>query len=249
MAEPAFALPETRLPERLERQLGGATGSGVRVAVIDSGRDPAWSDPRIRPGIGLVDGLELHRSEDDRDRVGHGTACIDIILGLAPEVEILPLRVFESRLETSPEVIVAALDHAVEEGAGVINLSLGCLLDRAVRPLYLACERARQAGAVVVSAVHPGEGWSYPAIFDNTLGVAAGRFAGIYDFEYFPDDGVECRAQGERRVRWLGEPRRVYGSSFAAPHISALVALLKERTPDNDLEQIRASLARLALRR
>ncbi len=251
MAEPAgVALPACERPPWVDRDLAGATGRGVRVAVVDSGCDAAWGDPRIRKGIGLTDphdGLEVARSQDDRDRIGHGTACTDIILGIAPDVEILPVRVFGSRLETSPEVIVAALEWAIEERVTIVNLSLGSLLDRALRPFYRVCERARKAGILVVSAVHLGEGWSYPAVFENTLGVTAGRFANIFDFEYFPGEGAEFRAQMERQVRWLEQRRRVRGSSFAAPHISALAALFLERFPGSDLDKIRELLARHAL--
>lgn len=252
MAEgPQIPLPDQRRPAWIERTLAGATGRGVRVAMVDSGLDPAWQDPRIQPGMGLTtshDSFDLTYSADVRDRIGHGTACTDIVLGMAPGTEILPLRVFGTQLETSPEVVVAALEHAIEARVSVVNLSLGSLLDRALRPLYRACEQARQAGVVVVSAIHLGEGWSYPAVFENTLGVAAGRFTSIFDFEYLPEEGAECRAQGERQVRWLGGPRRLFGSSFAAPHITALVALFLERFPGSDLTQIRALLARHALR-
>jgi len=244
-------LPDLRRPAWVERNLAGATGHGIRIAVIDSGRDATWNDPRILPGIGFSDsenGFAFLRSQDDRDRIGHGTACTDIILGMAPRVEILPLRVFGSRLETSPEVIVAALDQAIEERVSIVNLSLGSLLDRALRPLYRACERARSEGLLVVSAIHLGEGWSYPAVFENTVGVAAGRFASIFDYEYSSGEGAECRAQGERRVRWQGKRRRLFGSSFAAPHISALIALFLECFPGSDLEQARELLALHALR-
>ena len=66
-------------------------------------------------------------------------------------------------------------------------------------------------------------------------------------FEFSPGDGAECRAQGERQLRWLGQRRRLFGSSFAAPHISAMVALLLERFPGSDLARIRQLLARYAL--
>ena len=173
-------LPSRSPPAWVRRDLGGATGRGVRVAVIDSGRDPEWSDPRIQPGIGLVDPssqLELARSDDDHDRIGHGTACCDILLSMAPGITIVPIRVFGDRLETSPELIVAALDWAAEQRAKIVNLSLGTHLKSALEPLYLACERARERGVLVVSAVSMSQGWSYPAIFDNVLSVQAGSFA------------------------------------------------------------------------
>ena len=130
--------PPIQRPAWVTSMIGDASGRGVRVAVIDSGRAPDRQDSRILPGIGLVDGgygLDLCPSQDDHDRIGHGSACIDIILALAPAVEILPIRVFGARLESSPEVIVEAIDRALEAGAQVLNLSLGHLLDHAARSL------------------------------------------------------------------------------------------------------------------
>ena len=247
---PQTAPPGCERPPAIARALAGATGRGLRIAVIDSGCDPTWNDPRIRPGIGLThpnDGFGVTLSGNDRDAIGHGTACCDIILGMAPEVEVLPIRVFGRRLETSPSVIVAAFEWAQEQGVTILNLSLGSLVERSAGPLYRACEQARRSGLIVVSAVDLRKGWSYPAIFDNTLGVTAGYFGNIFDFQYFPNAGVECRAQGVRRVRWLQGHRQVFGSSFAAPHISAWVALLLERFPGSTLEQVRDFLALHAL--
>ena len=244
-------LPSTEPPEWVQRYLPGATGRGVRVAVVDSGCDPSWNHPRIGAGIGLSDtglGFDLVPSDDVDDRIGHGTACCDILLGMAPGVEVVPVRVFGSRLETSPKVILAALEWAIEQQVDVVNLSLGSLLESSLRPFYRVCERARSEGLVVVSAGSLETGWSYPAIFENTLGVSAGRFDNIYDFNYLTGQGLECRAQADRQVRWLGGERRVFGSSFAAPHISALVALILERHPGLDLDEVRSLLSRFALR-
>lgn len=240
MAEP---LPSLERPPWLDAALGDATGLGVRVAVIDSGCDAAWHDPRILPGVSLVEA-----SAGTADRIGHGTACCDIILGMAPGVEIVPLRIFGERLETSPGTLVAALELALESGTQIVNLSLGTQREDAVKPLYRVCEAARDAGVIVVSAVHFGSGWSYPAVFENVLGVAAERFASVFDYEYLDGEAAECRAQGDREVRGLDdERRRGYGTSYAAPHVTALAALFRERFPGAGLDRVRRLLAEHAL--
>ncbi len=224
-----------------------ATGRGVTVGVIDSGRDPEWNEPRIRPGVGLVAsrGFAVSRSLDDTDRIGHGTACCDLILRSAPGVVIHPVRVFHRRLETSVEVLVEALRWAVSQRLRVINLSLGTHLESALRPLYKACEQARRRGVIVVSAVNVQSGASYPAVFDSVIGVQAG--AVDQPFEYRPGDAVECVARGSCRARGLqGQISNVTGSSFAAPQVTALVARLLESRPDADVDRVRALLARVA---
>jgi len=228
--------------------LGRPTGKGILVGVIDSGWDRACDDPRVLPGIGLVDpadDLAMLRSDDDRDRVGHGTACIHQILRIAPDAQVVPIRVFGNGLETSPGTLQAGILYAIERGVKVVNLSLGTTLEGTLHPLYAACEKARRQGIIVVAAGHNSNDWSYPAIFDGVIGVSAGRFGSPYDFRYLVDDAMECQAWGvEQPVVWLGGSEQVkHGTSFAAPNITGIVCLLLERHPGATLEQVRELLA------
>ena len=245
MAAKAPHAPPTALLELLD----GAEGWGVRLAVIDSGRDPEWKDPRVVPGISLVgdEGFTLAPSEDDHDRIGQGTAISELIVRFAPGVEIVPIRIFAGRLETSPEVLLAALERALDLEVDIVNLSLGTLREGAAESLYQACERATSAGILLISALHRHVGWSFPAAFDNVLGVGAGRFDSPWRFELHPSETAECLAAGEHTVRWLGgEERRVFASSFAAPVVSALAARFREQQPEAGLGDLRRLLARVS---
>jgi subtilisin family serine protease len=264
---PGPAEPSLRRPAWVEHDLGGASGRGVRVALLDSGVDPSWRGPRWGRGVGLLDRAAAARQRfvlaadgDVDDLDGHGTACADVVLGMAPGVVIHPVRVFHRHRRTSLDVLLAGLRWAVEQGVDVVHLSLGSVLHSAAQPLYRACEEARRAGAVVVAATEPRRGVGYPAVFDNALGVAAGDFANVHDYLYRAEQAVECVAQGRRRVRLLGGERR-WGTatSYAAPHVTALVALFLETmggppTPSSPrdgtrLDRVRGLLARHRLRR
>lgn len=239
-------------PEWVRRELGGATGRGVRVAVVDSGWDRALEDPRVLPGAGFVDPADdfaLARGGDDRDLLGHGTACAGLVLRVAPEARVVPVKVFGRVLETSPPTLQAALHWAVDAGVQVINVSLGTRLQSALRAVYAACERARRAGIVVVAAGHNANEWSYPAIFENVIGVAAGRFRSPFEFRYRPDHAMECEAWGvDQPVTWLGGARVVtQGTSFAAPNVAGIVALILQRHPRATLAEVREMLSRFAL--
>ncbi|HEX8904708.1 MAG TPA: S8 family serine peptidase, partial [Longimicrobiaceae bacterium] len=123
------------------------------MAVVDSGWERESGDPRVLPGLAIDRAAgKLRVTAADDDRTGHGTGVTRQVLAIAPEASVVPVRVFGETLETSPEVIVAALDHAVEQRVDVVNLSLGTTREDALRPLYAACERARRAGAIVVAA-------------------------------------------------------------------------------------------------
>jgi subtilisin family serine protease len=230
--------------------LGGATGAGVRVAVIDSGWDRSRADARVLPGIHVrADAGGIDVGADDRDRLGHGTAATGQVLALAPGAVILPVRVFGDALETSPAALVAAIDRAVQEGARVVNLSLGTARKDALRPLYAACERARRAGAIVVAAGGNAGEACYPAVFEHVVGVAAAAFDSPFSFRYRPDEALEVEASGVRQpVPGLdGGVTLASGTSAAAPYVSAIVALLLERHPNATLDEVRALLARFAV--
>ncbi len=239
-------------PEWVRRELGGATGRGIRVAVIDSGWDRGIRDPRVLAGVSFVDpddDLAQGFTDDDHDRVGHGTACIHQILRIAPDAQVIPIRVFGRQLETSPGTLQAGIVYAIERGANVVNLSLGTTLEGTLHPLYAACEKARRQGIIVVAAGHNSRSWSYPAIFENVIGVSAARFESPYEYRYLPDEAHECQAWGvDQPVVWLGGEEQVkHGTSFAAPNITGIVCLLLERHPGASVEEIRELLAKYAL--
>ncbi|CAA9294782.1 MAG: hypothetical protein AVDCRST_MAG68-1758 [uncultured Gemmatimonadetes bacterium] len=240
-------------PARFRDALGGATGRGVRVAVIDTGWDRSLADPRVLPGAGFVspDGdFSLAASDDDHDRLGHGTACASLVLRLAPGAEIVPIRVFGGRLETSAEVLVAAVEWAADQALPLVSLSLGTRLESARAPLLAACERAVRAGATLVATAPNRAAPPYPAAFPQVIGVDADRFPSPWHFRYRPADAIECTASGhEQRLPWLrGREEVKSGSSFATPHITGIIALILERHPGAPPARIREILARLALR-
>lgn len=239
-------------PEWVVEELGGATGRGVRVAVVDSGWDRTLHDDRVLPGAGFVDPEDdfgMARNDDDHDVLGHGTACAALVLEVAPDARVIPVKVFGKVLETSPGTLHAALLWCIEEGVQVINVSLGTRLEGTLHPLYAACEKARRAGIIVVAAGHNANDWSYPAIFENVIGVSAGRFESPFHFHYRPEHAMECQAWGvEQPVTWIGGARVVkHGTSFAAPNVAGIVALILERHPGATIEEVREMLARFAL--
>lgn len=110
-----------------------STGSGVIVAVLDSGVDAGHPDlaGQVLPGVDLVDG-----GDGRVDPVGHGTTVAGLIAGraddntgvagIAPGAKILPVRVLDKLNKyDDPAVIAAGVRWAVDHGATVLNLSLG----------------------------------------------------------------------------------------------------------------------------
>ena len=92
--------------------------------------------------------------------------------GVAPESVILPVKVLSTRGGGTSEGIAAGIDYAVDEGADIINLSLGGAYSRVI---HLAIQKAVSKGVVVVAAAGNGgrKGVSYPGALKETIGVAA----------------------------------------------------------------------------
>jgi subtilisin len=98
-------------PHELSREWawGGSTGSGVRVCVLDSGIE--GGHPLVGP-VGhayVVAEDETVREDDAVDVIGHGTACAGIVRALAPDCELVSVRVLGGGLRGSGPVLLAGL--------------------------------------------------------------------------------------------------------------------------------------------
>ncbi len=228
------------------------TGRGVKVAVVDSGIEP--NHPKIGTiagGVGLcalADG-GIQREGDFSDQAGHGTACAGIIRKLAPEAELYGIRIFDESLTTDGQSLVAAIAWAIEEGMDVVNLSLGTIDPASKRPLAEICRKAVAANLILVGSQHNEGLESYPAELADVIGVTWGKIYDRYGYYYRPGQAIECVARGDpQRLCWLNGGETITGgTSFAAPHVSAIVALIRQHFPKAGLTPVREILAANAL--
>jgi serine protease AprX len=139
----------------------GINGSGVIVAIIDSGIDKNHPDL-----IGKVVGEKNFVEGEDttEDLVGHGTLCAGIIAGsgrasggryrgIAPGAQLLNVRVIGSDGNGKVSDIIAGIEWSLDNGAKVLSLSLaGLNLGETNPPVTMAADKAMDAGAVVCVA-------------------------------------------------------------------------------------------------
>jgi subtilisin len=244
---------EARL-DRLDRgwAFDGATGRGVAVCIIDSGIEaehPALAGRvRERVAVELRGGEPDVVADDAGDLFGHGTACGGLIVGLAPEVEIISVRVLGSDLKGRGAAFLAGLDWAIERGVDVINLSLSSRSEALYADFHEVVDRAYFAGITLVSAANNAPGPSYPSLFSSVISVAAHAEPDPWRWYYNPHPPVEFGAWGvDVPIAWKdGGSTVATGNSFAAPHISALAALLRSRHRGLAPFEIKAALAATA---
>lgn len=207
----------------------------IRIGVVDSGSEP--HQRIIASAAFVLQGSQLWLSEAQPDQLGHGGRIIDIIQQLAPEAELLSAQVFVDRFTTTAAQVAAAIDWLVEQGAQVINLSLGLRQDR--ESLRDACARALKQG-VILCAASPARGEpvypsAYPGVFRMTGDARCDR-AQISHLETEFADFGGC-------VRPLDDSMGQSGASMGCAHLSALVARGLQRDV-RSLSEVRDWLAR-----
>jgi subtilisin family serine protease len=222
-----------------------ATGRNVRVAEVDTGVESDHPD--------LAGRIYLAKNfVDDRIDVAeaHGTEVAGIIAaraddgigiaGVAPGAELLALRACWERAPREPAVcstftLAKALQFALERKARVINLSLGGPYDRLLERLI---DVALAQGIIVVGAVDPqASDGGFPASQRGVLAVAG------EDGHDAPAGALLAPGRDIPTTTTAHKWDFVTGSSFAAAHVSGLVALLDELDPRLRPAEVRQLLA------
>ena len=231
-------MPRIDLPIDKDWAWGGASGAGVTVAVIDSGVDAA------HPAVGAVERAVALRWDPQTEQVisaegphddlfGHGTACAGIIRRAAPAAAIWSVRVLGSKLTGRGVVFAAGLRWAIAHGARVVNLSLSTGREDYFGLFHQIADQAAFAGVVLVCATNNVPAPTYPAQFSSVISVAAHDGQDPFVLDANPAPPTDFGAPGiDVRVPWLSDSTIVAtGNSFAAPHVTGLVALLLSKHP------------------
>jgi len=237
----------------LIHELRSATGLGVRVIALDSGVQvghPALAGATMRCWRVEQDLAGNCRVVEDAegDVFGHGTAAAAIIRRYAPDAVIDSLRVIGRPGGWSTNVL-AGLHWAIDQGYDVINCSF-TTADTEFLPDYkTAVDRAFCRNALIVSACNNKAFWrvEYPGSFPSVISSDYGLFDHL-TLRRRPGELVEFVAPGQDlRVAWKdGTWRVMTGSSFAAPHLSAIAARIRQRRPDWNACQVKSALYELA---
>ena len=215
---------------------GASTGQGVKVAVIDSGIDA--DHPAVGGVQGYVairegpDGL-VYDTEPHADVYGHGNACAGIIRALAPDCELYSVRVLGAGLTGRGVVFAAGLRWAIEQGMHVCNLSLGTTKKDFFGVFHELADQAYFRNVALVTAANNMPTPSFPSVYASVIAVASHAEPDPERFYYNPQPPVEFGAPGiDVRVAWLnGGWITATGNSFAAPHVTGLVARVLAKHP------------------
>lgn len=230
----------------------GLTGKEATIAIIDSGIVSENLD------IDYSKIIKKYNFADDNskvsDQVGHGTAVTSIIqaksdnnkglTGLLSDAKLMELQIQGSKTRTDD--VSKAIRFAADNGADVINLSMG--VDSDSDDLREAIKYAYSKNVIIVAAAgNDGtQQYKYPAAYDEVIGVGAVDAKGNVRASSQKNDSVFVTAPGDNMVLLdltkKSKCKIASGTSYSSPVVAAMVAVAKSQNKDVTPEELKKML-------
>ena len=230
---------------------GILSGTGVTVAVLDTGLDathPVFAGHLV-PGRDLIHFDDIPQDGPEPGQPGglaqgHGTHVSGVIAHIAPESKIMPMRILNVDGRGNTYMLAYAIEWAATNGADVINMSLGT--DCLSRILAESLLDAQAHGVVMVAAAGNSnlDVPQCPAGNPGVLGVTAVDETGKKaDFANYGADWIDLAAPGVGITSTVPVSGSILygtwsGTSMATPFAAGAAALLRQRLPDAQPQEI-----------
>jgi subtilisin family serine protease len=230
-----------------------STGRGVRVALLDTGVDDKHRDLK-----GRIADRKNFTDDAGYAQDSHGTMLAGIIAadsrngfgisGVAPDAKIISVKVLKQKAgnpeayDGTSAIVSKGVNFAIEKKVNVINMSFG--MPNEDKYLADGVRVAFAQGIVLVAAAgHRGRRSShiYPAVLDEVIAVSAVST----DYSFYPSgirgEYIDVAAPGvEIFSTWPGNAfNKNTGTSYAAAHVTGVVALLLEKKPNSSPKRIK----------
>ncbi|MEU3602499.1 S8 family serine peptidase [Streptomyces sp. NPDC006798] len=226
-----------------------STGKGIKIAVIDTGVNPAT--PSLKGQV--LEGKDFTETpgEATDDYTGHGTSMAELIAGtgaggglrgLAPGVKIVPMRVSDTELQNKQKVnaqdVPDAIRAAADSDVHIISMSMGSEFSN--MDTRAAVEYAWSQGKLFFASAgnnaQRGNKPEYPAAYPDVIGVASADRKGTVAEYSQHGDNVDLASPGNDIPAWCDANFKSYcdsgGTSSATAIAAATAALVWSANPD-----------------
>jgi subtilisin family serine protease len=213
---------------------GGNKGTGIKVAVLDTGIDTTHPDLKVAGGATYVPGSTSYNDDN-----GHGTHCAGIIAGLdnsigivgvAPEASLYAVKVLDRTGSGYTSSIIFGIEWCINNGIQVISMSFGTSYNS--QSLESECLKAYNKGIVLVASAGNSGPYShtvvYPARYSSVIAVAATDSSDTIASFSSRGSELSVAAPGVSILSAYYGSRYTYmsGTSMACPHAAGTVALI-----------------------
>lgn len=239
----------------------GYTGSGIKVAILDTGIDRTHQDLNVRGGYSVF--TDSANRDPYYDGSGHGTHVAGTVaalnnsvgvLGVAYNAQLYAVKVLNNSGSGSYAGIAQGIEWSIQNGMDIINMSLGGSQSSSILQSY--CNLAYNNGILLVAAAGnsgnsagTGNTVNYPARYSSVIAVAAtdsnnrrASFSSTGSTVELaaPGVGIQSTIPGNRYASYNG-------TSMASPHVAGVAALVWQAKPGLSNVQLRNLLNQTAL--
>jgi thermitase len=243
---------QLRLPRAWDFTTGNA---GVTIAVVDTGVAPVQSDlaGRLLPGVDEVNGDPL--PDDDN---GHGTEVATTAagamnngqaVGACPGCSILPVKVLDATGAGTDADIANGIVWATDNGADIINLSLGGSYNDSAVAAAVAYAVSNNVLVVAAAGNSASSQPSYPGAYPGVISVGAtGLDRSLMSFSQF-GQWVDVAAPGCVNAGNMTNALAldVCGTSFASPLVAGIAGLVLSANPGTTAAQLKSQIETTAM--
>ncbi len=228
-------------------------GDDVLIAVLDTGID--YNHPDLEDKIWEDIGYDFVNDDDDpMDENGHGTHVAGIVASVAPEAELMALKVIEEKGGDWIDLAMA-IEYAHDKGADIITMSLGGQGSPLGQLIEMRINAAYNDGILLTAAAgnNDDDNEFYPAAYDSVMGVSAVNSTKEKAFYSNYGDWIEIAAPGGGSDKQVfstlpnGSYGNKIGTSMACPFMTGVAALRMSAKPEESNEEVREILQETAI--
>jgi subtilisin family serine protease len=222
----------------------GATGKGLKIAIIDSGINASHPHIVARTS-GVFLGAERNTSDAWEDGLGHGTAVAAAIQEKAPGAEYFAVKLFDKALTTTSNRLVQAIEWAIDSGMDLVNLSLGTSGLAARSVFESLIRRAESLGVIMICARYENRNPMLPGILAGVVSVDVDWRLSRHAYRINEGEGDRYYlASGfPRPLPGVSPARNLNGISFAVANMTGFVARACEQMTNRSMHDIHNALA------